>query len=122
MSKKKKSQLKVTSLSGKECTVTLGKDGFLDLSALPKAPVEWLRSPERRGNFEAGITRVEIVLCQLRDEKRMTVVYWPSLTFNPDEGKHVFLDGRQLYHVSCQRRGGTGLLDSGGCCHQAGTA
>ena len=85
--RKKKPQMKVTSLGGEEHKVTTGKGDFLDLPALPKAPVERLRSPEGRAEVVADLAKVEIVLCQLRDEKRMNVVYWPSPTFNPDENR-----------------------------------
>ena len=89
--KKKKPEVKVRSVGGKKYTVTTGKDDFLDLSALNKAPVEWLRSPEHRDALVANLAKVEVVLCQLRDEKRMTVVYWPSPTFNPNENRDYTL-------------------------------
>jgi hypothetical protein len=90
--KKKKPEVKMRSVDdGKEYTVTTDKDDALDLSALNKAPVEWLRSPEHRAALEADIARVEVVLCQLRDNKRMKVAYSPDPTFNPNEGRDYYL-------------------------------
>lgn len=95
---KKKPELKVTSLGGKEYTVTTGRDDFLDLSALAKAPIEMLRSEEHRKQLVADLAKVEIVLCQLRDEKEMRVVYFPDPTFNPNEDRDYYVNEDRDYY------------------------
>ena len=97
--KKKKPELKVTSLGGKKYTVTTGRDDFLDLSALPKATIEMLRSEGLRNMLVANLANIEIVLCQLRDEKEMRVVYFPDPTFNPNEDRDYYLNEGMDYYV-----------------------
>lgn len=114
---RKKPQFKVTSLGGKECVVTTGRDEFLDLSALAKAPIEILRSGKLRNVLVANLAKVEIVLCQLRDERKMRVVYFPDPTFNPNEDRNYSLKQGNttfaLFHARDEEVGGPRFLVQG---------